>query len=148
MVHMTEEFQSRDALGNHLDIPEKHEIITERKRRQKKAEKYAPYIDYNADLPTILEAHQFLMKKFVIDPRERKHRMDKAKNVSSAMGAFYENIIAEDDKKRRKRSKQIQKLCEIKHARTAQYSTTCMHGASARNGMGPPRMCCVHAQTM
>ena len=36
---------------------------------------YAPYIDLQADLPTILEAYHFLIKKFVLNPRERKRRI-------------------------------------------------------------------------
>ena len=68
----------RDALGNHLDIPEKHGINGPKRKKE-----YAPHVNNNADLPTILEAHQFLIKKFVIDPRERKHRMDNIKNLEA-----------------------------------------------------------------
>ena len=63
----------RNALGNHLDLPEKHGLRKEKKKISMK--EYAPYIDLQADLPTILEAYHFLIKKFVLNPRERKRRI-------------------------------------------------------------------------
>ena len=78
----------RNALGNHLDLPEKHGLRKEKKKISMK--EYAPYIDLQADLPTILEAYHFLIKKFVLNPRERKRRIDKAKAVLASIAGFYE----------------------------------------------------------
>lgn len=69
-------------MGNHLELPHKN---GEFKRKKKITFKdYSPYINDKADLPTILEAYQYLMKKFVINPR----RYRKVKNIATAMAAF------------------------------------------------------------
>lgn len=71
----------RHLLGNHLEIPS----LPRRKTRKKaSAGDYKPHVNKNADLPSILESYQYLLKKYVINPR----RFNKAKNVSNALFAF------------------------------------------------------------
>ena len=48
----------RNVLGNHLEIPEKLGIKVEKHISMKN---YIPYVNRFADLPTILEAYQYLM---------------------------------------------------------------------------------------
>ena len=72
-------------LGNHLEIPEKLGIKVEKHISMKN---YIPYVNRFADLPTILEAYQYLMKRYVTNARERKRKWIKAKNTSSAILAF------------------------------------------------------------
>ena len=75
----------RNVLGNHLEIPEKLGIKVEKHISMKN---YIPYVNRFADLPTILEAYQYLMKRYVTNARERKRKWIKAKNTSSAILAF------------------------------------------------------------
>ena len=49
---------------------------------------YIPYVNRFADLPTILEAYQYLMRRYVTNARERKRKWLKAKNTSGAISAF------------------------------------------------------------
>ena len=72
-------------LGNHLEIPEKLGIKVEKHTSMKD---YIPYVNRFADLPTILEAYQYLMKRYVTNARERKRKWIKAKNTSAAILAF------------------------------------------------------------
>ena len=72
-------------LGNHLEIPEKLGIKVEKHISMKN---YIPYVNRFADLPTILEAYQYLMKRYVTNARERKRKWIKAKNTSTAISAF------------------------------------------------------------
>ena len=73
-----------------MDLPEKRGLKPAKKKAPKK--EYAPYVDDQADLPTILEAYHFLIKKFVLNPRERKGRIDKAKSILAAVAGFYEAL--------------------------------------------------------
>lgn len=72
-------------LGNHLEIPEKLGIKVEKHTSMKD---YIPYVNRFADLPTILEAFQYLMKRYVTNARERRRKWIKAKNTSAAILAF------------------------------------------------------------
>ena len=72
-------------LGNHLEIPEKLGIKVEKHISMKD---YIPYVNRFADLPTILEAYQYLMKRYVTNAKERKRKWIKAKNTSAAILAF------------------------------------------------------------
>ena len=76
-----------------MDLPEKRGLKPAKKKAPKK--EYAPYVDDQADLPTILEAYHFLIKKFVLNPRERKGRIDKAKSILAAVAGFYEALESE-----------------------------------------------------
>ena len=58
----------RNVLGNHLEIPQKLGIKIEKQISMKD---YIPYINNFADFPTILEAYQYLMKRYVMNARER-----------------------------------------------------------------------------
>ena len=49
---------------------------------------YIPYINNFADFPTILEAYQYLMKRYVMNARDRQRRWLKAKNATSVLSAF------------------------------------------------------------
>ena len=75
----------RNVLGNHLEIPEKLGIKVEKHISMKD---YIPYVNRFADLPTILEAYQYLMKRYVTNAKERKRKWIKAKNTSAAILAF------------------------------------------------------------
>jgi len=85
MIQMNEDIQERNVLGNHLEIPEKLGIKVEKHISMKN---YIPYVNRFADLPTILEAYQYLMKRYVTNARERKRKWIKAKNTSTAISAF------------------------------------------------------------
>jgi len=85
MIQMNSKFQHRNVLGNHLEIPQKLGIKVEKHINMKD---YLPYINNFADLPTILEAYQYLMKRYVMNARERKRKWLKAKNASRAISAF------------------------------------------------------------
>jgi len=85
MIQMNEDIQERNVLGNHLEIPEKLGIKVEKHISMKD---YIPYVNRFADLPTILEAYQYLMKRYVTNARERKRKWIKAKNTSAAILAF------------------------------------------------------------
>ena len=76
-----------------MDLPEKRGLKPAKKKAPKK--EYAPYVDDQADLPTILEAYHFLIKKFVLNPRERKGRIDKAKSILASVAGFYEALESE-----------------------------------------------------
>ena len=63
----------RPLLGNHLDIPEKRGF----KSNYQLSKEFDPNVDVTADLPTIHEAFQFLMKKYVEDPISRQGQRTK-----------------------------------------------------------------------
>jgi hypothetical protein len=75
MVVVTEEIKQ----SYHLNIPEK---------QPKKNLTYQPHVDRDADLATMHEAYQFLVKVYVDDAIERKKKLSKAMLTTSAISAF------------------------------------------------------------
>ena len=94
-----------------MDLPEKRGLKPAKKKATKK--EYAPYVDDQADLPTILEAYHFLIKKFVLNPRERKRRIDKSKAILAAIAGFYEAQESEAETVQKEPEEVVQREKEL-----------------------------------
>ena len=99
------------------DAPRIHRQITKGK------EGYTPYINEEADLPTIHEAYQFLVKTYIENVLIRKQRKSSVMKKSRAVNAFIKspqhgpkndkNGVDNEDKKKEKKKKKKTKKDEL-----------------------------------